>query len=239
MIRFTDVSHDGRAETAKNTERARGGGGIEGAQGAAESDAPPSVGVITPHTEQQALLVQLVNRQDDAERLNEALDLKIMTFDTCQGEERDVILYSMVATRVNDKLAYVFPKSLDEAEEVDHVLRLQRLNVGFSRAKERVHFFLSKPIEDFSGAIGKALQHFKSVLENGKTAPGPGDTDPKSPMEKKVLAWLNQTRSYAEVRKPHRDRCAVPDRGVPAPIGSDLSASQLQGRFFNKNPRRR
>jgi superfamily I DNA and/or RNA helicase len=76
----------------------------------AELNVPPSVGIITPHTEQQALLVQLINRQDDAERLNEALDLKIMTFDTCQGEERDVILYSMVATQVSDKLAYVFPR---------------------------------------------------------------------------------------------------------------------------------
>jgi hypothetical protein len=47
---------------------------------------------------------------------------------------------------------------------------------------------------NFGGAIGKALQHFKGVLEKAKTAPGPGDTDPKSPMEKKVLAWLNQTQ---------------------------------------------
>jgi hypothetical protein len=48
-----------------------------------------------------------------------------------------------------------------------------------------------KPIEEFTGAIGRALQHFKGVLEKAKTAPGPGDTDPKSPMEKRVLAWLN------------------------------------------------
>jgi hypothetical protein len=100
----------------------------------------------------------------------------------------------MVATRLSDKLAHVFPKSLDEAEEVDHVLRLQRLNVGFSRAKERVHFFVSKPIEEFCGAIRRALQHFKGVPEKAKTAPGPGDTDPKSPMEKRVLAWLSQTQ---------------------------------------------
>jgi hypothetical protein len=118
-------------------------------------------------------LVQLVNRQDDAERLNEALDLKIMTFDTCQGEERDVILYSMVATPISDKLAYVFPKALDEAEEVDHVLRLQRLNVGFSRAKERIHFFVSKPIEEFSGAIGKALQHHKGFWKRPRRRPDP------------------------------------------------------------------
>jgi very-short-patch-repair endonuclease len=194
VIRFTDVAHDGRSEAAKNTNGPEGEAILKQLRELAEVGPPPSVGIITPHTEQQSFLVQLVNRQDDAERLNEALDLKIMTFDTCQGEERDVILYSMVATQVSDKLAYVFPKSLDEAEEVDHVLRLQRLNVGFSRAKERVHFFVSKPIEEFSGAIGRALQHFKGVLEKAKTAPGPDDTDPKSPMEKRVLAWLNQTQ---------------------------------------------
>jgi very-short-patch-repair endonuclease len=34
------------------------------------------------------------------------------------------------------------------------------------------------------------------VLERGKTAPVPADTDPNSPMERKVLAWLQQTRLY-------------------------------------------
>ena len=157
VIRFTYVAHDGRAEIAKNTNGPEAEAILKELRELAELEAPPSVGIVTPHTEQQAFLVQLVNRQEDAERLNELLDLKIMTFDTCQGEERDVILYSMVATAFNDKLAYIFPKSLEEAEEVEHVLRLQRLNVGFSRAKERIHFFVSKPVEEFSGAIGKAL----------------------------------------------------------------------------------
>ena len=194
VIRFTDVAHDGRVEPAKNVNGPEGEAILKELRELAELETPPSVGIVTPHTEQQAFLLQLVNRQDDAERLNEVLDLKIMTFDTCQGEERDVIVYSMVATALSDKLAYVFPKSLEDAEEVDHLLRLQRLNVGFSRAKERIHFFLSKPIDEFSGAIGKALQHFKGVLEKAKTAPGPDNTDPKSPMEKKVLGWLNQTQ---------------------------------------------
>jgi hypothetical protein len=194
VIRFTEVAHDGRAEPAKNVNGPEAEAILKELRELADLEMPPSVRVITPHTEQQAFLLQLVSRQDDAERLNEVLDLKIMKFDTCQGEERDVILYSMVATPLSDKLAYVFPKSLADAEEVDHLLRLQRLNVGFSRAKERIHFFMSKPIDGFSGAIGKALQHFRGVLEKGKTAPGPDDTDPKSPMERKVLAWLNQTQ---------------------------------------------
>jgi hypothetical protein len=74
--------------------------------------------------------------------------------DSCQGEERDVIIYSLVATPLQDKLAYIFPKSLDDADEVDHALRLQRLNVGFSRAKERIHFFHSMPLDAYRGAHG-------------------------------------------------------------------------------------
>jgi hypothetical protein len=196
VIHFTSVGHDGRAESRRNTNIPEAEAILKELRVLAELEHPPSVGIITPHTEQQAFLVQTVNRQEDAEVLNEALDLKIMTFDTCQGEERDVILYSMVATRETDKLSYVFPRSLDEADEVDHVLRLQRLNVGFSRAKERVHFFLSKPIEEYTGAIGKAMQHFSRVLERGKRAPQVDQTDPKSPMETRVLAWLRQTQMY-------------------------------------------
>jgi very-short-patch-repair endonuclease len=59
-----------------------------------------------------------------------------------------------------------------------------------------VHFFLSKPIESYTGGIGKAIHHFRNVLERGKVAPGSADTDARSPMEKKVLAWLYQTQFY-------------------------------------------
>jgi hypothetical protein len=196
VIRFTPVEHDGRAETRRNTNIPEAEAILRELRDLANLDSPPSVGIVTPHTEQQALLVQMVNRQEDAELLNEVLDLKIMTFDTCQGEERDVILYSMVGTREVDRLSYIFPRSLDEADEVDHVLRLQRLNVGFSRAKERVHFFLSKPIEEYAGSIGKAVQYFKRVQEREKKAPDISATDPRSPMETKVLSWLRQTQIF-------------------------------------------
>jgi very-short-patch-repair endonuclease len=200
VLRFSSVEYDGRAELVKNTNSVEADAILKELRDLVDREEPPSVGIITPHTEQQAFLMQMVNRQEDAEQLNEALDLKIMTFDTCQGEERDVILYSMVANRNADKLNYIFPKSLEEADEVDHVLRLQRLNVGFSRAKERIHFYLSKPIEEFSGAIGKAIQHFKITLDREKLAPQASDTDAKSPMEKHVLSWLNQTQFVQKFR---------------------------------------
>ncbi|ETO12414.1 hypothetical protein RFI_24962, partial [Reticulomyxa filosa] len=120
--------------------------------------------------------------------------LKIMTFDTCQGEERDIILYSMVANPASDKLGWAFIKNINTIEpEESGQIKLQRLNVGFSRAKEQMHFFLSKPIYDFNGSIGEALQHYQKTLENARKLPDANSTDDRSPMERKVLHWIQAT----------------------------------------------
>jgi superfamily I DNA and/or RNA helicase len=74
---------------------------------------PPSVGVITPHTEQQAFIGKLVLEHSRSDEFYDKLRLKVMTFDTCQGEEREVIFDSLVATAAKDRLAYVFPSNLD------------------------------------------------------------------------------------------------------------------------------
>ena len=117
-----------------------------------------------------------------------------MTFDTCQGEEREIIFYSLVATAEKDRLAYVFPKKLDrdEATEVDHNLRMQRLNVGLSRGQEKIVFIHSKQPEEYSSAMRVALLHYKTELERAKTMPTEADLDEASPMERKVLHWLSQ-----------------------------------------------
>lgn len=61
----------------------------------------------------------------------EKFHLKIMTFDSCQGEERDIIYYSMVEKPGEDNLNYIFPVKLDQAaEEEKGTLKAQRLNVG-------------------------------------------------------------------------------------------------------------
>lgn len=38
------------------------------------------------------------------------------------------------------------------------------------------------------------MRHFRAVLESGRKGPGVADTEPTSPMEKKVLGWLRQTQ---------------------------------------------
>jgi hypothetical protein len=162
---------------------------------------PPTVGVITPFREQVTLISKMVLEQPNARDYFDDLRLKIMTFDTCQGEEREVIIYSMVATQSHDAVNYVLPVQLKDAEErVEEALKLQRLNVGLSRAQECIHFVLSKPIEQFSGSARIALQHFKRISDD-KSKAEPDETDPSSPMEAHLLGWLKSTSFYQRNRE--------------------------------------
>src|SRR5208283_3559988 len=103
---------DGRPEKYRNTSSVEAAFVLEQLDLFLEMEKPPTVGVITPFREQVALLSKLVLERPNARDYQDVLRLKIMTFDTCQGEEREVILYSMVATRAHDALNYVFPMTL-------------------------------------------------------------------------------------------------------------------------------
>lgn len=198
VLRFTQVTPV--AEEFKNTNKAEADYILGHLRELIAQEKPPTVGIITPHREQQKYLTNLIMRDPDASQFEALLRLKIMTFDTCQGEERDLILYSMVATKEHDVLNFVFPVSLDAAvDKIDHQLKMQRLNVGFSRAKECMHFVLSKPIPEYGGTVLRVLSHYQKILTD-KSAPEPGDTDPASPMETFVLEWIKQSTFY---RKNH------------------------------------
>jgi hypothetical protein len=164
-----------------------------------EQKSNASVGIITPHTDQQKLLVDMIGKLPERDFLYNEFRLKIMTFDTCQGEERDLVFYSMVANSDSDKLWGVFIKDLASVDlEEDGKLKAQRLNVGFSRAKECVHFVLSRPLDAYSGAIGEALRHFWSVRAEAKKEHAATEVDPRSVREAEVLNWFYQTRFWSE-----------------------------------------
>ncbi len=161
-----------------------------------------SVGIITPHTNQQKLLVEKIGKMAEWDYFLNKLQLKIMTFDTCQGEERDIIYYSMVASSHSDKLWGVFIKDLSNVDvEEDGQIKAQRMNVGFSRAKECVHFVLSKPLKDFTGSIGKALSHYQYTMDEAKKEHSVAEVDKKSKMEPEVLNWFYQTKFWRQ----HKD----------------------------------
>ena len=167
-----------------------------------DEDKAVSIGIITPHTNQQKLLVEMIGKMSEWDYFQDKLQLKIMTFDTCQGEERDIIYYSMVASTDSDKLWGVFIKDLGNVDiEEDGQIKAQRLNVGFSRAKECVHFVLSKPLEDFTGSAGEALRHYQYMLEEARKEHDVSEVDGKSKMEPEVLNWFYQTKFWKE----HKD----------------------------------
>lgn len=202
VLKFSFVEHDGQIERFKNTNQLEIDAIKSELKKLKDSESGGTIGIITPFHDQQIRLSDEVNRMPDRDYFFDQRKLKIMTFDTCQGEERDTVLYSMVANPSEDKLSYIFPRDLTRRfyDEEAGKIKVQRLNVGFSRAKECMHFFLSKPVEDFKGAIGSALLHFKKEIEEGRGLPEAQDTDPASPMEPKVLEWIKSTNFFQENR---------------------------------------
>ncbi len=199
VLKFSFIKHDGKEDLYPNTNSLEGEFIINELKKLKEVDSNSSVCIITPHTNQQKLLMEMISKLPERDFFFDKLQLKIMTFDTCQGEERDIVFYSMVATENSDRLWGVFIKDLSQVDiEEDGQIKAQRLNVGFSRAKERMHFVLSKPLDKFSGSVGEALRHYYNALEEGKKEPLPNEVDPNSPKEKEVLNWITQTTFWQD-----------------------------------------
>lgn len=199
VLKITTIEHDGKLEPIAKTNKLEADFIIAELKKLKEIGCKSTIGIITPHTNQQKLLIDLISQMPEKDYLFDELNLKIMTFDTCQGEERDIIYYSMVATKENDRLWGIFIKSLQDYDlEEEGKIRAQRLNVGFSRAKECMHFVLSMAPEDYKNSIGEAIRHYKFILDEAKREPLPDEVDKNSPMEKEVLNWLTQTKFWKE-----------------------------------------
>lgn len=199
VIKFSFIEHDGKKELAQNSNYLEVEFIIAELKKLKETESNQSVGIITPHTNQQKLFVELINKTIEKNYFYDTLKLKIMTFDTCQGEERDIIYYSMVATKEDDHLWGVFIKDLNDVDiEEDGKIKAQRLNVGLSRAKETMHFVLSKPIEKYNGSIGEALRHYFFILNESKKERNIIEADEKSKMEPEVMNWFYQTDFWRE-----------------------------------------
>jgi AAA domain len=203
VLKFTILHHDGKLEAVSNTNTAEAEFIASELRKLKESNASISVGVITPHTNQQKLLIETVNRMPERDYFFDKFKLKIMTFDTCQGEERDLIFYSMVATRSQDRLFGVFIKDLANVQlEEEGRIKAQRLNVGLSRAKECMHFALSKGLDEYTGSIGEALRHYRNVLDEARRERSVREVDKKSGMEPAVLNRFYQTQFWQQ-NKPN------------------------------------
>jgi very-short-patch-repair endonuclease len=106
----------------------------------------------------------------------------------------------MVATENDDKLNYIFINDLNSIDRDDDEgkIKAQRLNVGLSRAKECMHFVLSKPVDKYVGTTREFLQHYTNVLLDGQKELDSTTVDKKSKMEPLVLTWFYQTKFWEE-----------------------------------------
>jgi very-short-patch-repair endonuclease len=192
VFEFCEVDTKGLIDKTRNTNADEVKLIISRLEELIKSESKLSVGIITPFRQQQSLLNKNIKENKNSTEFYDKLKLKIMTFDTCQGEERDIIFYSFVACPEKDSLNYIFPRDLEvtDDDEVDGSLKRQRLNVGFSRGKEKLIFVHSKPINEFKSSLKTVLMHYARCMVEGPTT---ADTDQQSYMEPKVLGWLKNT----------------------------------------------
>ena len=201
VIDFRFIEHDGKADVAGNINKLESDFIVREIESLTEQKNPPSVGVITPMRDQQKFIFSQLEQSSKYQEMSK-LDLKVMTFDSCQGEERDIIFYSFVDHAVQDSTDKDVSKAVLgmkfdlEAQDVEENLRLQRLNVGMSRAKERIVFVLSKDIKDYKGNAQKILNHYWNQIENANKTPEISELD--SPMEIKLLNWIKETKFFKE-----------------------------------------
>lgn len=121
-----------------------------------------SIGVICLFEEQVALIQDLVADRIDLEEW-EKHDLVVVNPDGFQGDERDIILYSL---SWDNK---IMPRQALSQRQRDHPHEQGMLNVAFTRGRDELHVFHSAPIETFTKADGSAgavtewLRHCASV----------------------------------------------------------------------------
>ena len=199
VLEFYPVENDGKFDVYKNTNHLEAKAILNRVLEQLGKSDFSSVAVITPFKDQQAYISKIFSEHELYPEILSKLKFRCFTFDSCQGEERDYIFYSFVASPNIDKLWTVLPVQLNQHDEesLDRNLRMQRLNVAFSRGKEKLIFVHSKPISEFS-AGREVLSHYAQVIAKAKAVPNASTVDPNSEAEKKVLKWIQQTPIYLE-----------------------------------------
>jgi len=194
VLEFIAIEHDGDFEPYKNTNHLEAMAILNRVLEQLDESNFQSVAVITPFQHQQAYISKVFSEHQKYQEIRDKLHFRCFTFDSCQGEERDIVYYSMVASPGIDKLWTVLPKSIEaqDEEELDRNLRMQRVNVAFSRGKEKLIFVHSKPITELS-AGRDVLIHFSQQIANAKNPPAATSVDSSSKAEEKVLVWIQQS----------------------------------------------
>ena len=164
-----------------------------------------TIGIIALFKEQEARLEQALNEKFNMAQLRRDHKLAIWFVGDVQGEERDIVYYSILEDKSmqNANLASIYPVIGGTADSI-RKLKMQRLNVGFSRAKDKMIFVHSQPIEQFSNTrLGDALKHYQRTLEINKENDFFIEDESifESSMEKKLYTLLLETKFVKDYRE--------------------------------------
>jgi len=114
-----------------------------------------SIGVLTFFNEQAELLSEHI---EDSE-------IKISSIEGIQGDERDIIIYSLVITDPNEKNRYL--PLTGEGGDIRAPINAGRVNVAFSRARLQVHVISSLEKDSWPDGIW-IKKYLEYAEENGK-----------------------------------------------------------------------
>jgi len=164
-----------------------------------------SVGIITSFREQQGRMEQALSLKLSMPELKKNHDLAVWFVGDVQGEERDLVYYSLVEDSKygNADLRNIYPVINGAADNI-RSLKMQRLNVGFSRAKDTMIFVHSMPINEYGKTrLGDAIRHYDKALDENKKSDFfiEDTTIFESPAEKDLYGLLISTNFV----KTHRE----------------------------------
>lgn len=160
-----------------------------------------SIGIITSFREQQRKMEEYLRQHFDYHLLTKKHKIAVWFVRDVQGEERDLIYYSLVQDDKfpNAELSTIYPVP-DGIADTPRSIKMQQLNVGFSRAKDTMVFVHSMPLEKYSKTrLGDALQHYYKLYEETYAREKDLVVDEKvfeSPMEKEMYMLITNTAFF-------------------------------------------
>jgi hypothetical protein len=167
-----------------------------------------TIGVICSFKEQTARMEELLRKEllfyTDLERDQR---FQVWFVGDVQGEERDLIYYSLVQDKrwSNADLRTIYPIVGGTADNIRR-LKMQRLNVGFSRAKDTMVFVHSMAIADYSDTrLGDALKHYANIRDATHDVYITDETVFGSPAEQTLYCLIMQTPFF----QAHRGQCRL------------------------------
>lgn len=162
-----------------------------------------TIGIITSFREQETRMEEVLRKElPNYHALERDHKLIIWFVGDVQGEERNVVYYSFVEDKKlgNADLRTIYP-TIGGTADTPRSLKMQRLNVGFSRAKDTMVFVHSMPIEEYSNSrLGDALNFYKQILETTMDNYIEDEAIFGSPAEKELYSLITQTEFYRKNR---------------------------------------